>query len=130
MENAFYSCPTLSLLHIVGKRWTIPIMEVLYFQHASMQFNAIQSALNGITPKNLSGSLKELSDAQVIKKTARKRNGVLHTDYSLTKRGAYVMEFVRSAKELGISIYGMDASCASSRCYECLEIQPSRKAKR
>lgn len=130
MENVFYSCPTLALLHTVGKRWTIPIIEVLYSKHEKMQFNSIQSLLKDVTPKNLSKSLKELSDINVVKKTERKKNGILHTEYTLTEKGSYMMEFIRSAKQLGISIYGIDVSCLNNHCYECLiKRQSSRKAK-
>ncbi len=128
MKNAFYSCPTLSLLHVLGKRWTIPILEVLRSPCRKMQFNTIQLLLEGITPKNLSKSLKELSKAHVIKKTEIKNRGTaLRTEYSLTEKGTHLVGFVKSAKKLGISMYGIDAACAKNQCYKCAMIKtPTR----
>lgn len=120
MERMTYACPTLSMIHILGKKWTIPIIELLYPPRNKVSFNSMQTMLGlNITARNLSRSLKELSDTGMIKRDERKENGVLHTEYSLTDKGIALKEFIRRAKELGICIYGIDASCLNRRCSDC-----------
>ena len=116
-------CPTLFLLHIVGKRWTIPLVEILYSSRGSMQFNSIQVLLGDVSPKNLSVSLRELTDAQIIKRRESKRGGVLHTGYSLTKKGIALEGFIRNAKGLGVCIYDMDPNCINRQCNLCASLK-------
>ena len=112
-------CPTLSLVHIMGKRWTIPIMEAFGSQLEEVQFNTLQSELVDITPKNLSSSLKELCAAEMLKKAEVVKKGAIHTSYALTKKGVAFQKFIKNGKELGICIYGVDSSCASRKCIDC-----------
>ncbi len=121
MEKTAYACPTLSMVHILGKKWTIPIIESLYPSRNKASFNNIQMRLGrNITARNLSGNLKELIDANMVKKTEKKENRILHTEYSLTKKGLALREFIRRAKELGIKLYGIDPACTDRRCSECV----------
>ena len=79
MPGKSTSCPTLSLLHIVGKKWSIPIIELLYPSNKTLQFNEMQHLLVDITPKNLSRSLKEMSEAKIVKRVETRNNGRLRT---------------------------------------------------
>jgi DNA-binding HxlR family transcriptional regulator len=119
MPKPVYSCETLYLLHILGKKWTIPIVEMLYPPRRNVQFNKMQMALDNITSKNLSSSLKELCDAKIVKKTEIKRGNAVNTIYSLTERGVALEGFIKSAKMLGVSLYNINASCTNRRCGEC-----------
>lgn len=112
-------CPTLSLVHIMGKRWTIPIMETFESKFDEVQFNALQSELVDVTPKNLSKSLKELCLAELLKKSETSVGGARHTSYTLTKKGMAFQKFIKNGKELGICIYGIDPSCANRKCIDC-----------
>lgn len=113
------TCPTLSLLHILGKRWTIPIIETLYASKGTMQFNAMQSILYGITPKNLSRSLTELVGAEMIEKMVSRNGNTYNTRYVLTQKGAAFERLVQSSKELGVCLYNLDASCVNRQCNDC-----------
>jgi DNA-binding HxlR family transcriptional regulator len=112
-------CPTLSLVHIMGKRWTIPIMEAFESELDEVQFNELETELADITPKNLSGSLKELCAAGLLEKREVHERRMAHTSYTLTKKGTAFQKFIHHAKELGICIYGMDPSCANRKCIDC-----------
>lgn len=112
-------CPTLYLLHILGKRWTVPILENFSSTRIGIQFNDIQISLNGITSKALSESLKELSEADILTKKETTREEFPHTEYFLTEKGVQLQRFIQGAKELGICIYGIDSSCTSRKCSEC-----------
>ncbi|MFI5412597.1 MAG: winged helix-turn-helix transcriptional regulator, partial [Candidatus Micrarchaeales archaeon] len=113
------ACPTLSLLHILGKRWTVPILEMFGSKNDKMQFNSMQLLLGDITPKNLSNSLKDLCTAEILEKKEVKEGKILHTEYVLTKKGAALKQFIRNAKELGVCIYGLDSSCIERQCSTC-----------
>jgi len=115
------SCPTLSLIHLLGKKWTIPIVELLSPSNKArtLQFNQMQQLLVNITPKNLSRSLKELVDANILKKSETTTNGMLSVGYSLTEQGLVFRDFVRSSKLLGVSIYNTNPYCPNRQCNLC-----------
>ncbi len=115
------SCPTLSLIHIMGMKWTVPIVELLYPSNSArtLQFNQMQQLLVNITPKNLSRDLKELSNAKIVKKTETRTNGMLSVGYSLTEQGIAFREFIKSSKILGVSIYGLNPYCPNRQCNLC-----------
>jgi DNA-binding HxlR family transcriptional regulator len=119
MAGKSTSCPTLSLLHIVGKKWTIPIIELLYPSTKPLQFNEMQHLLVDITPKNLSRSLKELAGAKMVRRVEMSNNGLRYTEYSLTENGRAVERLVREAKALGICMYGTNSYCVSRQCHLC-----------
>ena len=112
-------CPTLSLMHIMGKSWTIPIMEAFEYPAQEVQFSDLEGQLPGITAKNLSKSLKELCSAQLIAKTTKAEGKAIYTRYSITKKGLSFQKFITEGKKLGICIYGIDPSCAKRKCTQC-----------
>lgn len=113
------SCPTLSLLGLLGKKWTIPIIEMLGKSDRTLQFSEMQHALTEITPKNLSRSLKDLTTANVLKRTETKFRGSLYVGYELTDKGKVFEDFVKSAKKVGICLYDVNPYCANRQCYLC-----------
>lgn len=115
------SCPTLSLLHLMGKKWTMPVVELLCPSNKprTLQFNQMQQLLVSITPKNLSRSLKELLAADIVKKTETKTNGMLSVGYSLTEQGLVFREFIRNSKTLGVSLYSLNPYCPNRQCNLC-----------
>ena len=120
--NAGSACPTLSLLHMVGKRWTIPIIEALDSNRVGgAQFNMLQAEIGGITPRNLSSALKELAAEGLVAKAEyrQKGGGMVNTEYFLTTRGRKFRKFILEAKELGISLYGVTSGCTTRKCTEC-----------
>ncbi len=96
------------LVHLLGKKWTIPVIEVLYSSRGSIQFNSIIEAVGGITPKNLSACLKELITAGFVERsevTSIYYNGLIGTQYSLTKKGAAIHKFIMETRVVGASLY-------------------------
>lgn len=120
MEKSM-QCQTLSMLHILGKKWSIPIIETISSGKGA-QFNTLQAILEEITPKNLSSGLKDLVDAEIIKKNEKRYNNVNHTEYVLTEKGRAVSKFIKSAKQLGVCIYGIDPSCPNRKCADCIRL--------
>ena len=123
MAKRSTSCPTLLLLHVLGKKWTIPIVELLHPSQKPLQFNEMQHLLVDITPKNLSRSLKELAEARIVKRVEVKGSGVRYTEYSLTGDGRAVERLVRAAKELGIGMYNMNSYCVNRQCHLCPQLK-------
>ncbi|MDE1860925.1 MAG: helix-turn-helix transcriptional regulator [Candidatus Micrarchaeota archaeon] len=114
-----YACHTISLMHILGKRWAIPILENFNSARENLQFRTIEEDLNGITPKNLSRSLKDLCLVQVLEKEELIESGLVHTEYRLTEKGMLARKFIKDTKRLGICMYGIDASCINRKCSRC-----------
>lgn len=120
MPKSKYACQTLTLMHILGKKWTIPVIEALYSARGKVQFNNLQLGLGPITPKNLSRSLNDLIKAEMIKRVETGGRGLTHTSYVLTKKGTMLQNFILSAKELGVCVYGIDPSCTDKQCINCI----------
>jgi DNA-binding HxlR family transcriptional regulator len=113
------ACPTLTFLHVLGKKWTVPILELLYPADGPLQFNEMQHLLVDITPKNLSKSLKELSNAKIIRRAEVRNNGARFTEYSLTEAGKSAEQLVKAAKQFGICTYNMNEYCMNRQCHLC-----------
>ncbi len=114
----YFRCQTLSLLHVLGKKWTVDVIEVLS-SHKKIQFNSFLQLLNGITPRALSKILNDLILAQIIEKTELRKKSATFTSYTLTKKGEVFEKFILSAKELGVNLYSIDASCVDKQCSTC-----------
>ncbi len=122
MGKVVKGCGTLSLMRILGKKWSIPILELFFSErYSELHFNAIQSRVGNITPRNLSQSLEELNRAGILSKTTGDDGPI----YYLTENGYSLQKFVTGAKELGISIYGMDPFCVNRKCVDCAKFRNS-----
>ncbi len=114
------SCPTLSLFHILGERWSIPAIETLYYSKGNMQFNSILEEIGSITPKNLSGCLKNLIESGLVeKRTITYMNSAQGTEYGLTKNGRLLEKYIMEIKRMGTRWYKLDNLCQSNRCSKC-----------
>ncbi len=117
-NGMYFKCKTLSLLHILGKRWTVDVIEMLDSKN-ELSFNEILRMLNGVTPRALSNILSDLLNAQVIQKTKSSKGGVMKIKYSFTDKGKSFEQFIQSGKKLGVDLYSIDASCIDRKCSEC-----------
>lgn len=115
MAKTVGKCRTLALMHILGKKWSVPILEIFFSaKHSETRFNAIRSR-TGITPKNLSEILDDLREADIIERVGKQE----YEGYALTRKGVALQGFVNSAKQLGVHLYGIDPECTMRRCNEC-----------
>jgi DNA-binding HxlR family transcriptional regulator len=113
------TCPTLSFIHVIGMKWTVPIIEELYSSRDGMQFNDIQASLRSITARNLSKSLKILQDESMVEKRKSGAPEDQRIVYLLTRRGKDAEEVVKTIKRVGVSWYGLGRLCASTKCGTC-----------
>ena len=88
MKTETESCATLNLLHILGKRWSIPVIESISALGTGTSFNAVLLSLEEITPRGLSTILGEFSDAGIVKKSEyKKKRSDTHQIHAHKKRG-------------------------------------------
>ncbi len=113
MESRGTSCNTLTLMHIMGEKWTLPVLELfLSARHSEIHFNSLQARLGAITSRELSKILADMQNAGIITKSE-------YSGYVLTTNGVLLQNFIRSAKELGICLYGNNQSCNTKMCADC-----------
>ena len=117
-NKLYFKCDTLSLFHVLGKKWTVDVIEILN-HNKELSFNAILRMLRGATPRALSNILSDLSAAQVVKKTEPKKSGAMRASYVLTSKGKLFEKFIRSGKQLGVDLYSIDAGCVDRECSNC-----------
>jgi DNA-binding HxlR family transcriptional regulator len=101
-------------------KWTVPIIEELYSSREGMQFNDIQVSLRFVTARNLSKSLKVLQDESMVEKRKIDTDGNQRIVYLLTQRGKGAKEIVKAIKQIGVSWYGIQQHCTSTKCSTCI----------
>ncbi len=118
--HLYFKCKTLSLVHILGKKWAVDVIEILSSKK-SMQFNGMMHMLKGITPRALSSILNDLILAEVVSKSGSesRNDGEVQTSYKITEKGLVLVSFIQSSKQLGINLYSIDASCTDRQCRTC-----------
>ena len=75
-KEAVESCPVFIASRILGKRWTILILQSLMTPSAQdgLRFNEIHKSLDWISAKVLSGRLKELVNEGIVKREKQSPN--------------------------------------------------------
>lgn len=117
-------CPVLSTVHVLGKAWTIPIMEEMYFSKDRKSFCEIKAALKGVTSRELSYTLKDLQRLLQIDRKTTKVGKAIYTSYGLTASGKAVGDALKSLKEVGVCYYGItNKKCATTKCSTCTLFQ-------
>ncbi len=113
------NCPTLNVVHIMGKRWSLPIIQEIYKNKEGVMFNELTRSMSPITPRNLSISLKELDKYGFVLKTQIMSRGIKYSKYNITKRGEKFVSIIKELKGLGIYWYGLDKACIDTNCIQC-----------
>ncbi len=119
IRQGYTVCPTMDLLHIIGKKWSIPILEELYYSRVGLSFNSISNSVRGATQRNLSLSLKELKDASLVYKSETSNGNIKHTAYTITDHGRVLVGAINTIKKLGTEWYGMNPRCKNFNCASC-----------
>lgn len=60
-------CPCEGIIETIGKKWTLCIITTIK-NGTRIRFNEIQSKLEGISPKTLSETLRQLEAVSVVKR--------------------------------------------------------------
>jgi len=113
-------CPIYTAAKILGKRWTLNILQELFATGGSKRFNEIRRALDWIAPKVLSQRLKELQKFDVIKRTVHTETSPVGVSYSLTERGWGLEPVLMSLKKWGMTFLGDEVlNCTDVVCLSC-----------
>ena len=112
------TCPIFQVADLVGKKWTIVIIQEVAL-NGERGFNHILRRMGKISPKLLSGRLKELEEKGILKKSIIADSIPVKTSYRLTKKGRDLQDLIDLLKAWH-SKYDpdFDASC-SQECVSC-----------
>ena len=80
------SCPSRTVLHRIGARWTIFVITALADQGGPMRFTELKRYIQGITPKVLTETLRALETDGLVLRVDHGDNPP-HVDYALTELG-------------------------------------------
>ncbi len=85
-------CPCEGIIEIIGKKWTLCIITTIK-NEAKIRFNEIQKALDGISPKTLSETLKQLEASGIVKRELFAEVPP-RVEYSLTQAGEKLFDAI------------------------------------
>jgi len=95
-------CPVYRTFRIMGKKWTLQILQEFFVNKGVRRFNEIQGSLYWITPKVLSKRLKEMETEGLIQRKVFSDNIPVRVEYSLTEKGMGLDEVIKKAKDWGM----------------------------
>lgn len=109
------SCPVFIATNILGKRWTILILQSLMTTPAmnGLRFNEIHKTLDWISAKVLSGRLKELVEEGLVTREVNPEVTPPSVTYTLTNKGEDLRSVLTLMQEWGKKHGG-------SRAADCL----------
>ena len=85
-------CPCEGIIEIIGKKWTLCIITTIK-NETRIRFNEIQKKLEGISPKTLSETLRQLEAAGIVKREIFAEVPP-RVEYSLTEAGRKLFDAI------------------------------------
>jgi len=95
-------CPVYRTFRIMGKKWTLQILQEFFVNDGERRFNEIQDSLHWITPRVISKRLKEMEAEGLIQRRVLSDKIPVKVEYSLTRKGMGLNEVIKKAKEWGM----------------------------
>lgn len=89
-------CPCREMLDLLANKWSALVIGIL--EDGPTRFGELKRALEGISPKVLSATLKRLEDGGLVHREVF-AEVPLHVEYSLTAFGASAAEPLRMLRE-------------------------------
>ncbi len=83
------TCPVYAASRVLGKRWSILIIQILLRPQASigMRFSELQRELSWVSPKILTQRLREFQENELLNRTVDSSNIPTAVWYTLTEKG-------------------------------------------
>ena len=106
-------CPLKGVIDLISKKWALLIINALG-NCGKLRFNQIMETLDGISPKTLSDTLKELQAEQLIKRESFAEIPP-RVEYSLTFDGVELRKSIIPLLEWTANRHGVD----KERCNQC-----------
>jgi DNA-binding HxlR family transcriptional regulator len=91
------TCPSRTVLHRIGARWTIFVVTALAERDEPMRFTELKSRIQGITPKVLTETLRALEVDGLVCRVDHDENPP-RVDYALTPLGASLWEPLQAVR--------------------------------
>jgi DNA-binding HxlR family transcriptional regulator len=85
-------CPLEGIIDVISKKWALLIINAIG-NYGSLRFNRLVEELQGISPKTLADTLKQLQDEGLLKRESFAEIPP-RVEYSLTKDGEGLREAV------------------------------------
>lgn len=95
-----YILPVRDVIDLIGGKWRLPIMIVLFF--GTRRFKELERTLEGISPRMLSKELKELEMNGLVKREVYNTMPVT-VEYSITEYGRSFEKIIEAMREWGLS---------------------------
>jgi DNA-binding HxlR family transcriptional regulator len=111
--NRVCLCPLKGIIDVISKKWALLIINSLG-NCGKLRFNKLMEALNGISPKSLSDTLKELQAEGLITRESFAEIPP-RVEYSLTKDGVELRKSIIPLLEWTANRDNTD----KERCVEC-----------
>jgi DNA-binding HxlR family transcriptional regulator len=106
-------CPLKGVIDLISKKWALLIINALG-NCGKLRFNQIMETLEGISPKTLSDTLKELQNEQLIKRESFAEIPP-RVEYSLTTDGIELRKSIIPLLEWTANRSGIN----KERCEQC-----------
>ena len=85
-------CPLEGIIDVISKKWALLIINAIG-NYGNLRFNRLMEELQGISPKTLADTLKQLQDEELLKRESFAEIPP-RVEYSLTKDGEGLREAV------------------------------------
>ena len=121
---ATHKCAVHAIQNLLGKRWTLFILEELEAKSAA-NYNRLKAKLPSVTAKVLSQRLSELTHEKIIVRKVLQKSP-LHVEYQLSAKGKDLMHVLKKMKDWGISYNLVPANCTSMNCNDCRPVSSPR----
>lgn len=92
------SCPSRTVLHRIGARWTIFVVTALAEHDRPLRFTELRTRIQGITPKVLTETLRALEFDGLVHRDDHHENPP-HVDYALTPLGRSLWVPLQAVRE-------------------------------
>jgi DNA-binding HxlR family transcriptional regulator len=112
-QNQTCSCPLKGIIDVISKKWSLLIINALG-NNERLRFNQIMETLQGISPKTLSDTLKDLQTEGLIHRESFAEIPP-RVEYSLTKDGAELRKSIIPLLEWTANREHVD----KERCKKC-----------
>ncbi|MFX0107990.1 MAG: winged helix-turn-helix transcriptional regulator [Candidatus Hodarchaeota archaeon] len=124
-KESVENCPVYLASRILGKRWTLLILQTLLTPEAKkgLRYSQLQRRLNWVSPKVLTQRLRELESEGIAKRSVDASVIPPNVSYSLTKKGRDLEGIIRLIQEWGRQYGGKKVKkCLShgfENCHSC-----------
>ncbi|TET08803.1 MAG: transcriptional regulator [Candidatus Thorarchaeota archaeon] len=102
-KEAVEMCPVFAASRVLGKRWSILVIQVLLRPEASigLRFNELQRELSWVSPKILTQRLRELQESEILTRTVDASNIPPAVWYTLTEKGRDMKPILEAMQSWG-----------------------------